>query len=725
MKRKDLFNKHFNTLDLALEDSHGQWFERWSATDAVDWAQQANADMIDMMIINEWGFAYFQTDHMPPHPQLDGTDRLAELIDVAHDAGILVSGMWGPSANPVVCKKHPDWASIRADGSPYKWGYLHIAPCEVACVRSPYGKVVLDTLKDLYSRYAIDAVCFDFLFTSPCFCGFCRDAVEKELGLDMDQFDDWNALTRATYESWKTDFFATFIRKCTNLSERMGRLLINCHDYSAHYYFCEPHTGGHINIRDKGYIMRQEAAAARAHGKDTVVCTPYGHRYYIGLAKPPAHMRQEFREIMASGDFKLWPVAWDWELVKDPSGLKALGQVFAESRALSRFTHGAHAVPHIALLNSSETLAGGGTHATLHADGMKGVYDVLTRAHVPCEIVDSVGLKASDLKGHSLLVLSNVARLSDDQAQAIRRFVRSGGNLVATYQTSMYDEVGRTRYDFALSDLFGCHFKSQIDEPWTYIGAMGRDGVGAGFPKDYLLVHGDHDAVRAYIEERKEGRSDTLTDSPAYANAQCVVEPYGKARSIAEIFSTDKRYGTYFFKDQTPPQPGPATGRPAVLANRFGKGTVYYVAGQPDRVFYRVGHPDHERFVRNLLDLAAGEASIQVQGPTTVETTYFQKGRTILVHLLNHTYDQMYPAQHGTMGPYGDFTHDAFRAVGDIIPVSGLRLQVRGAEQITSVEDALTGNKFKVTRKENQQEVRLPQLKEYQALVLKLAPRKE
>lgn len=721
MRTHDLSTRHFNTLDVALEDAFGQWLDRWTATDAVKWARRANADAINLMIINEWGQAYYHSKTMPPHPQLGGSDRLAEVIAEAHKHDLAVFGMWGPSPNPIVIRQNPDWAVRRADGSVVGWGYEHLSPCQAVCHNSPYGKVVLDTLADLYRNYKIDGVCFDYLQAGPCFCSYCRAQVGEALGLNLSDYEQWGPTDRAAYHAWRKKSADEFVTSCRRVSNRNKRVLICSWNYNGHFFFCEPHTGGHINIRDKGYVIRQEAAVARAHGKETVVCTPYAHQYYIGLPKPPAHMRQEFRQIMVSGDYKLWPVAWDWELVKDSAGLEPLGTVFAESSVLSRFMRGARSVPHVALINSTETLEAGGDHATLHADGVKGSYDVLTRAHIPVELVDTTGLKTADLSPYRLVILSDVACMSDKQAAAIRRFVRAGGNLIATYQTSLYDEVGRPRYDFALADVFGCTFRGQTGNPWSYVALDPDSGLDKGLTPGNLLLHGDIGAVDGYIQKIKDGVAEPTGDAPAYGNAQCFVHLSEKAQRLAEIFDTAKKFGTYFVRDRSPAQPGDPTGRAAMVRNKFGKGTAYYVAGQLDRTFYCVGHPDHERVLLNLMEAAAGPAPLHIVGPTTVEATYFVKGNGYLVHLLNHTYDQMFPVQKGDMGAYGRFSRGAFRPVEDVFPVRNLRVRIAIKGRIRSVTNALTGEALTVTRKKSFFEVRLPTLKEHMAVAIRFS----
>ena len=45
----------------------------------------------------------------------------------------------------------------------------------------------------------------------------------------------------------------------------------------------------------------------------------------------------------------------------------------------------------------------------------------------------------------------------------IREFVTRGGGIVATHETSLYDEWGVRRRDFGLADLFGASFDGGID----------------------------------------------------------------------------------------------------------------------------------------------------------------------------------------------------------------------------------------------------------------------
>ena len=64
---------------------------------------------------------------------------------------------------------------------------------------------------------------------------------------------------------------------------------------------------------------------------------------------------------------------------------------------------------------------------------------------------------------YKLLILPNVAALSDQQCEQLRQFVQRGGSLLATFETSLYDERGKPRRDFGLADLFGVSYAGKVE----------------------------------------------------------------------------------------------------------------------------------------------------------------------------------------------------------------------------------------------------------------------
>ena len=57
------------------------------------------------------------------------------------------------------------------------------------------------------------------------------------------------------------------------------------------------------------------------------------------------------------------------------------------------------------------------------------------------------------LSKYKVLYLPDICYLTDKQLANITRFVENGGGLVMTYATSLYDEHGEKRSDFAFGNL--------------------------------------------------------------------------------------------------------------------------------------------------------------------------------------------------------------------------------------------------------------------------------
>ena len=87
-----------------------------------------------------------------------------------------------------------------------------------------------------------------------------------------------------------------------------------------------------------------------------------------------------------------------------------------------------------------------------------GMYHALIEDRMPFEMVNDRLLDAEHLKGFKLLVLPNIACLSDEQCNELKKFAERGGSIVATFETSLYNEKGEKRSDFGLKELFGISF---------------------------------------------------------------------------------------------------------------------------------------------------------------------------------------------------------------------------------------------------------------------------
>ena len=119
-----------------------------------------------------------------------------------------------------------------------------------------------------------------------------------------------------------------------------------------------------------------------------------------------------------------------------------------------------------------------------------GMYAGLLHAGLPIKQMHPNHITAASLEGFEVLVLANEACLSDEQVAAIREFVRAGGGLVASHETSLYDLEARRRDDFGLADVFGARLVGQVtaQEGQRITGAAPGLGVDIPNREEHLVV---------------------------------------------------------------------------------------------------------------------------------------------------------------------------------------------------------------------------------------------
>ncbi len=158
---------------------------------------------------------------------------------------------------------------------------------------------------------------------------------------------------------------------------------------------------------------------------------------------------------------------------------RAFTQWYAKHQ--NRFTS-VQSAADVAIWRSQRTLACNSTSA--HRSVIL-AEQILIQGKISFDIMYDDNLK--DLSRYRVLVLPNVEMLDPEQLELILQFVRSGGGLVATELTSLYDEWRRIRPDFALRDLFGANALLDLGDNWQkpttsakYNASYVQNPVGSG-----------------------------------------------------------------------------------------------------------------------------------------------------------------------------------------------------------------------------------------------------
>ena len=269
-------------------------------------------------------------------------------------------------------------------------------------------------------------------------------------------------------------------------------------------------------------------------------------------------------------------------------------------------------------------------------------YQALVEARIPFEMVHDRLLDATHLARFKTLILPNIAALSDEQCRQLRAFVERGGGLVATYETSLYDEWGAAREDFGLADLFGVSFR--------------RPGRGADAER--------LPAARATTPHRPaHPLLAGLEDAPRIIHGDLAGWTSHRGRVPEPAADAD------------PELPGPADGdglparpedrrRRGVPRARSAPGRVVYFPWDIDRIFWEVLAVDHGRCSATPCAWATRRgAAGRVTGPGVLDVTVWRQEGSMTVHLVNLTNPMM---MRGTLREF--------------FPVGPLRVRVRVPE---------------------------------------------
>ena len=296
-----------------------------------------------------------------------------------------------------------------------------------------------------------------------------------------------------------------------------------------------------------------------------------------------------------------------------------------------------------------------------------GLADALVRSHTPFDVIDDVSLEREPLDRYQTLVLPNVACLSDTVAARLSEWVQRGGTLIATFETSLYDQVGRQRKNFALAQVFGADTAGRI------VGPMLHDFMQ---PLGQTIPGSKAQSPKSLARELLEA---TVYHVAAEANTADV--------SIRFMKPLAGRYAGL-------PQPSED---PALLIQSFGKGRAVYFTGD-------LGNTIQTFHLAAQLDLLKPWLSSPItisNAPGSVEVVLRsqENGSRWLLHLVNAT---------------GEMT----RPIQNIIPVHNIEITFPVNHPVHKVTAIRSGQSLPVTKDGQVQTITLPTLNEYELLVV-------
>ena len=618
-----------------VEDDPGKF-------DLQFWLDYFRRTQSDAVCLSAGGCVAYYPTKIPFHHRsqwLGDSDPFGELSAGCRKFGMVVIARTDPHATyDDVHDAHPDWIAVDASGNKRR----HWASPEmwVTCGLGPYNFEFMTAVKkEIVSRYMVDGIFINrWDGSGMCYCENCQKLFREAAGQDLPRTNDPRDPVRRTYILWRQ-------QRLFDLWQLWDREVRKINPNSC----VIPNTGGgatsSLDMKKIGELAptliadrqaRRGLTAPWANGKNAkefravMGRKPIVGIFSVGLEEPyrwkdsvqsDAEIRIWVADGVANG-LRPWFTKFSGVL-HDERWLRVVEHLYRRHADWGKYLRNEASLARVALVYSQQTawFYGGDRAGEKVEDYTLGWYQALIEARVPFEMVHDRLLDTAHLHQFKTLILPNLAALSDLQCQQLREFVDRGGSLIATYETSLYDEWGGARKDFGLADLFGVSFKSGPEGPMrnAYLrlehGGAREPPLLRGLDDAQRIVHG---VWRLEVEAREKFPNPPLTLIPSYPDLPMEkVYPRVAKTNKPEVYLREIRSGT-------PP------------------GRIIYFPWDIDRTFWEVLCVDHLKLLRNAVEWATNEEPpVSVTGPGVLDVTVWRQSDSMTVHLVNLTNPMM------------------------------------------------------------------------------------
>lgn len=628
------------------------------------WLDYFKRTRCDAVCLSAGGCVAYYPTQIPLHHRsewMGNTDPFGELVAGCRKLGLVAIARTDPHATyDDMREAHPDWIAVSSDGKPRR----HWASPEmwVTCALGPYNfDFMTGVKKEIMARYMVDGIFINrWDGSGMCYCEHCQRNFKAASGFELPRTTNPQDPARQKYILWRQarlfDLWQLWDAEVRKINPNSCVI---------------PNTGGgatsSLDMKKIGELAptlmadrqaRRGVTVPWANGKNakefraTMGNKPIVGIFSVGLEEP-----YRWKDSLQSeAEIRIWALdgiahglrPWFTKFsgaIRDRRWLKTVEEIYTWHHRVERYMRQEHSLARVGLVYSQQSawFYGGDRPGAKLEDHTLGMYHALVEGRIPFEMVHDRLLAPDQLARFKLLILPNIAALSEAQCAQIREYVRRGGSLVATHETSLHDEWGKRRSDFGLADLFGVSFEGQIEGPMqnSYLTLEHDSPMGqallAGLEETGRIING---VWRVEVEERQTRSRSPLTLVPSYPDLP-----------MEKVF---------------PPRERTESGQ-VFLREMEGGGRVAYFPWDIDRTYWEVLCVDHGRLLQNAVRWAVQEEPlVTVEGAGLIDVAAWRQKRSMTVHMVNLTNPM------AMKGPFREFIPSGKQVVRVRIP-TGVR----------------------------------------------------
>ena len=625
----------------------------------LDYFQRIHADAA---CLSAGGAVAFYPTEIPLHYRskwLGSMDTFGDLVAGCRRLGMNVMARTDAHAcHQDVYDLHPDWIAVDQHGK--KRRHTSDPDYWITCALGPYNFDFMTSVhQEIMRRYKVDGIFTNrWAGSGMCYCEHCQKNFRDFSGLDLPRTRDPQNMARRQYILWNQ----------ARLFDLWRLWNVKIREVNPQASYIANAGGGALSPLDMATIGelaptlfadrqgRSGLMAPWANGKNgKEYRATMGMKAIGGIFSVGNEDKYRWKDSVQSGDeIRLWVAdgianglrPWFTKFnakVIDHRWLPVVEEIYKWHYANEVYLRNDRSFARVGLVYSQQTAEfyGGESAGAKVEDPALGFYQALVEARIPFDMVHDRLLDREHLAQFRCLILPNIAALSTRQCQQIEEFVDGGGSVVATFETSLYDEWGVRRSDFGLARIFGASYAGSVQDPMlnSYLSLEKDPATGTYHP----LLAGLEGASRIINAVR-----------------QVNVKPVGESG-----FSPLQVVPSYPDLPMEEVFPRPTTAHiSGVFLRESGRGRVVYLPGDVDRTFWDFLSVDHAKLLRNAVLWATNEPTpVSVEGKGVIDVAVWGQKNSMTVHLVNLTNPMM------MKGP-----------LREVIPLTGQRVRIRVPE---------------------------------------------
>lgn len=618
------------------------------------------------VIINAGGIVAYYPSHVPLHrpaQQLGGRDLFGELCRAAHEDGLVVfARMDSNRANEEFYRAHPDWFAVDAEGRPHKAGELFIT-----CVNGPYyDEHIPAILREIAERYHPEGFTDNSWSglgrSTICYCDNCCRKFRERSGKNVPRGKDWHDPTYREWIRWNYDrrleiwdlnnrtTKAAGGPDCIWAGMNSGSISGQSQSFRDYKAICERADLimlDHQSRSDAGGFQHNGEAGKLIHGllgwdkliPESMAMYQAGRPTFRLASKPAAEARMWMLDGIAGGLQPWWHHVGAYH--EDRRMYQTAEPVYRWHKDHEEFLVNREPIATVGVVWSQQNydFYGRDDAELLVELPWRGITQALIRARIPYLPVHADHLDR-DASKFSVLVLPNLGSLFEAQVDSIRRFVQRGGGLLATGDSSLFNEWGDPRPDFALADLFGAH----VTTPPAAGNEARRRRNASETLHTYLRLVPE---CRGLVDGPKSSNEPTAIGERhpvLHGFGEADILPFGGVLESLRVDPTAQVLTTFvpafpIYPPETAWMREPKTDVPGLLLNTTSAGArIAFLPADLDRRFSRDNLPDHGDLLANLIRWTAKDnIPLAVEGPGLIDSHLYRQPGRLILHLVNLT----------------------------------------------------------------------------------------